>query len=60
MDRYITWRAEAVIEKDIGKLMRRHLYRHLSWIVVWGSVFGLLTGIVVQALNISLHFNIFR
>ena len=60
MDRYLSWRAEAVTEKDIGKLMRRHLYTHLSWIVVWGSVFGLLTGIVVQALHISLNFDIFQ
>ena len=60
MDRYLTWRSEAVTEKDIGQLMRTHLYRHLSWVVVWGSVFGLATGIVVQALNISLNFAIVR
>lgn len=60
MDRYLSWRAEAVTEKDIGKLMRRHLFRHLSWIVVWGSVFGVLTGLVVQALHISLNFDIIR
>ena len=58
MDRYLTWRAEAVTKREIGRLMRRHMYRHLSWIVVWGSVFGVLTGIVVQALKISLNFNI--
>ena len=57
MDRYLSWRAEAVTKKEVGRLMRRHMYQHFSWIVVWGSVFGLLTGIVVEGLKLSLNFN---
>ena len=56
MDRYLSWRVEELIEKKIGTLMRRLMYRHLGWLVVWGCVFGVLIGIVTQGVKISLNF----
>ena len=46
---------EALLEKRIGTLMRKLMYRHLGWLVVWGCVFGVLIGIITQALKISLN-----
>lgn len=59
MQQYLSWRLEELTEKRIGSLMRRLIYKHLGWIIVWGCVFGILTGVVVQGLKISLNFNFF-
>lgn len=59
MDSYLSWRVEELTEQHIGKLMRRLLYQHLGWVVVWGSVIGLLSGIVTQGIRISFNFNFF-
>ena len=57
MDHYLSWRVEELTENKIGSLMRKLIYRHLGWLVVWGCVFGVLTGIVTQGVKISLNFN---
>lgn len=57
MDHYLNWRVGELTEKRVGSLMRKLIYRHLGWLVVWGCVFGLATGIVSQGLKISLNFN---
>ena len=58
LDRYLSWRVEALLEKRIGTLMRKLMYRHLGWLVVWGCVFGVMTGIVTQGLKVSLNFSL--
>lgn len=58
LDRYLSWRVEALLEKRIGTLMRKLMYRHLGWLVVWGCVFGVVSGVVTQALKVSLNLSL--
>ncbi len=57
LDGYLCWRIEHLAEQKIGKQLRRLMYRHMGWVVVWGSVFGVVIGIATQALKFSLNFN---
>lgn len=57
MDRYLACRIEELTKDRIGKLMRQLIYRHLGWIIVWGCIFGVISGIATQALRLSLNFN---
>ncbi len=60
MDDYLTWRVEELTQNHIGQLMRELMYQHLGWVVVWGCVFGALSGIITQGVRISLNFNFFQ
>ena len=57
MDRYLACRVEEMSKKSIGKFMRHLIQRHLGWIIVWGCIFGVLSGLATQALRLSLNFN---
>ncbi len=57
LDQFLCWRIEQLAEKRIGKQLRRLMYQHLGWVVVWGSVFGVVIGVATQALKFSLNFN---
>lgn len=59
MDLYLTWRIEELTQQHIGVLLRDLLQLHLGWVVVWGCVFGALSGILTQGLRVSLNFNFF-
>lgn len=59
MDLYLTWRIEELTQQRIGVLMRDLMQLHLGWVVVWGCVFGALSGIVTQGVRVSLNFNFF-
>lgn len=57
MDRYLACRVEEMSKKSIGQLMRHLIHRHLGWIIVWGCIFGVISGVVTQGLRLSLNFN---
>ena len=57
MDQYLTWRIEELTQQQVGRLMRGLIYQHLGWVVVWGCVLGGLSGLVIQAVRLSLNFN---
>lgn len=59
MDLYLTWRIEELTQQHIGVLLQNLLQLHLGWVVVWGCVFGALSGILTQGLRVSLNFNFF-
>lgn len=59
MDLYLTWRVDELSEDHIGRLLRQLMQPHLGWVVVWGCVFGALSGIVTQGVRVSLNFNFF-
>lgn len=57
MDRYLSWRVEELTGRRVGRLMRTLMYQHLGWVVVWGSIFGIISGVIIQGAKISLNFN---
>ena len=57
MDRYLACCVEEISKNSIGKLMRHLIHRHLGWVIVWGCVFGVITGLVTQGVRLSLNFN---
>lgn len=57
MDRYLACCVEEISKNSIGKLMRQLIHRHLGWIIVWGCVFGAISGLVTQGIRLSLNFN---
>ena len=59
VDLYLAWRLEELTEQRVGQLMRDLMQLHLGWVVVWGCIFGALSGIITQGVRVSLNFNFF-
>lgn len=53
LDAYMTLRLQELTKYRTTSLLRQIIGRHLGWIVVWGTVFGALVGLLCEAINIS-------
>ncbi|XP_065184684.1 uncharacterized protein LOC135815332 [Sycon ciliatum] len=53
LDAFITQRAENLDQETVTRMLKAVLRPHLGWIILWGSFFGMVMGIIVQAVNIA-------
>ena len=49
----MTLRLQELTKDRVTSLLQQIIAKHLGWIVVWGTVFGAVVGMLCEAINIS-------
>ena len=53
LDSFMHQQIQQLGEKRVTAILERVIRPHLGWLVLWGSVFGAVIGLVVQAVGLA-------
>ena len=53
LDRYMTHRVALMDEKHTTALLESIIRPHLGWLIVWGTTFGAILGVVAEAAHVA-------
>ncbi|XP_065182980.1 uncharacterized protein LOC135813888 [Sycon ciliatum] len=53
LDTYMSHRVAMMDERHTTELLERIIRPHLGWLIVWGTVFGSIVGVISQAANVA-------
>lgn len=55
MDQYLRHRVQDLSSQTIAQCMKDIMFRHLSGLIIFGSITGCFLGFVIQGLNFTIH-----